>query len=179
LNELELQKFLLAEAKARKEAANKNVEPTDGKSQTLRQNIRSMSLSNLKTAGDVTSSPVVKGKASVASGYENAAGEINVDASTSKEAKRIDKGKGREKDLQFPKRTVPSLVVKNKPIGKLTSAPVSKSQSQLALLLEQDRVRANDQHGKGKKDREKSTETGSEDTPDEGLFMAPRERKKR
>jgi len=161
-----LQKSLLADAKARKEASDKKAQPTGGKSQVLHQNLRSMSLSSLKAAGDVTSSPVVKGKASVASGFENAAGEINIDTSTSKETNRIDKGKGREKDPLFPKRTVPSLIAKNKSIDKLASPLVSKSQSQLALLLEQDRVRT--------REREKSSET---DTQDEGLFMAPRGRK--
>lgn len=169
LKELELQKFLLAEANARVGGR----QPTRSSSQVLRQNLRSVSLSNLKPAGNAAATSVVKGKASVAPRLAEAAGVLD-NTPHPTEPKNIEKSSS----LQFPKRTVPSLSAKDPSISKLASPLVSKSQSQLALLLQQDSARTKESSSKGK-GKEKQTETGSEDTQDEGLQMPLRAKKKK
>lgn len=173
--EFEVQKLLLAEASARM----KRGRPSGGNSQILRQNLRSMSLSNLRLAGEPSDT---KGKASIAPRYEDATGEINMDVPIPTKTQQHDKGKGRElKDaLRFPKRTMASFVAKNHSIDKLANPTMmSKSQSQLSLLLHQQRKPETDQQSSKGKGKEKRLETGSEDTQDEGLEMPPKEKKKK
>lgn len=171
IEELEVQKLILAEANAKMKIER----PSSGASQVLRQNLRTMSLSNLRLAGEPAD---VKGKASIAPiKYADATGEINVGMSIPAELQQNDKGKGRDLNSRLSKRMMPNNVAKNYSVDRLVSPPMSTSQSQLSLLLQNSRTNGQSWKEKGK---EKQMETGSEDTQgEEGLEMPPRDKKKR
>jgi len=173
LEELELQRTLLEEANARKKSkSNPQVVPptTSEGFQVLHSSLRSRSEGNHgpDAMGAMRLFPHdTKSTASLAPTLTAATGQIDLEDEESLEPQQhisdrspiVDKGKGRDLEEarhtdMFAKRPVPPVQVAT---GPDPSAPLSRSKSQLTLLLERDRAKTDEvEHGGEKSSGKKS-----------------------
>jgi hypothetical protein len=173
LEELEMQRTLLEEANTRKKSRSNPqvVPPTTSESfQVLHSSPRSRS--DGSHGSDAIGamrllSHDVKSTASLAPTLTAATGQLNLGEEDLLELQQpvsdsspvVDKGKGRDPEEvrhtdMFAKRPVPPVQVAT---GPDPSAPLSRSKSQLTLLLERDRARSDEvEHGGGKSSGKKS-----------------------
>jgi hypothetical protein len=173
LEKLEMRQTLLEEANARKKSKSNPqvVLPTTSEGfQVLHSSLRSRSDGNHgpDAMGAMRMLPHdVKSNASLAPTLAAATGQIDLgdkvllepQQSVSDHSPIVDKGKGRDPEEirhtdMFAKRPVPPVQVAT---GPDPATPLSRSKSQLTLLLERDRARSDEvEHGGGKSSGKKS-----------------------
>jgi hypothetical protein len=168
IEELEMQRILLEEANRRlkKSKSTPQIVPpaTSEGFQILHSSLRSRSDGNYESDGMGAMRMLpheIKSTASLAPTLTAATGQIDLvepQPISDRNSPTVDKGKGRDPEElhrteMFAKRLVPPVQVAPSPDP---SAPLSRSKSQLTLLLERDRARSSEVEHNGEKNSGRS-----------------------